>query len=333
VGNALVLIAEYTNILVTAEPYIGYRRFAILTVVSVFLVILAGGVVRTTGSGMGCPDWPKCFGKIIPPTKESELPLDYKTRYMVKGKLAEFNVQKTWIEYINRLIGALTGIFILIAFVLSLRFKEDRQVAVYSGLGLVFVLFEAVLGKLTVDEHLKPIIVSLHFWGAIAVILSVLYAVTRLFRSSFISQNWKPISSANKWIWGLILLTICQMLLGSQVRQAIDEISFTLGFDQRNNWIEKLEETNIGFFIHRLVAYAVIGLLVYLFWKVIVNPPLPIKRIGWILGGTLAVEFIGGLIMAEVDIPALIQPLHMLASTVFISFLFQLLWVVNFNKK
>src|SRR5690554_261893 len=123
-----------------------------LTIIMIFLVILAGGVVRSTGSGMGCPDWPKCFNRLIPPTDVSQLPIDYEQDY-IDGRerknerfantlekigfdeLAykirndksiliheEFNAAKTWTEYINRLTGAVLGIFLLASFVLSFSF-------------------------------------------------------------------------------------------------------------------------------------------------------------------------------------------------------------------
>ena len=96
-------------------PKMAFRKFAILSLISIYLLILAGGIVRSTGSGMGCPDWPKCFGRFIPPTKVEELPLHYEVIYQEKlhGEIA-FNATKTWIEYINRLLGALTGIIVLI---------------------------------------------------------------------------------------------------------------------------------------------------------------------------------------------------------------------------
>src|ERR1700753_3512065 len=122
-----------------------FQRVNFLSIIMLFILILAGGVVRSTGSGMGCPDWPKCLGCYIPPTSVSQLPAGYKQKY-VAARMAknehfakmlnafgyhdlvtriredksilvpeDFNAAQTWTEYINRLIGAVTGIFLLLA--------------------------------------------------------------------------------------------------------------------------------------------------------------------------------------------------------------------------
>src|ERR1700712_1094033 len=128
-----------------SAPKIRFQKVNLITIVLLFILILAGGIVRSTGSGMGCPDWPKCFGQYIPPVNSSELPKDYKQKY-VNGRLSknqrfaktldlfgyadlarriredrsilipeEFNVAKTWTEYINRVIGVVSGFFLIAA--------------------------------------------------------------------------------------------------------------------------------------------------------------------------------------------------------------------------
>ncbi|NNM22946.1 MAG: heme A synthase, partial [Flavobacteriaceae bacterium] len=135
-----------------------YRKVARLTLILVYLVIAAGAIVRMTGSGMGCPDWPKCFGYVIPPTEESQLKWTPGQSYSKgqaiiweetllmansdftsaqqfemsnwvayeKHDYATFNVFHTWTEYINRLLGALAGLGTLVLALLSLKYMRTR---------------------------------------------------------------------------------------------------------------------------------------------------------------------------------------------------------------
>src|ERR1700754_3370 len=90
------------------------KRWITATFILTFLVIIAGGVVRTTQSGMGCPDWPRCFGRWVPPTNASQLPPDYEKYLRQQDIDHTFNALHTWIEYFNRLVGALLGVFAII---------------------------------------------------------------------------------------------------------------------------------------------------------------------------------------------------------------------------
>ena len=161
-------------------------NLTLVSIIIVYLVILAGGIVRMTGSGMGCPDWPKCFGYLIPPTEKSQL--DWKPNYeynkdeiiildenlfyaiddfnskkefnqskwskYIKHDYSKFNVYHTWIEYINRLIGAVTGLSVLILFLYSLKFFKTKKIITgLSFLSLLAILFQAWLGKTVVDSN------------------------------------------------------------------------------------------------------------------------------------------------------------------------------------
>ena len=124
-----------------------YNYLTRISLLLLYFLILAGGIVRCTGSGMGCPDWPKCFGKLIPPISIEELPEGYEEKF-VNGRIEKnkrlgkilsfigldelsnkiindpeikvsekFNFYKTWTEYINRLIGAIVGISLFLLFI------------------------------------------------------------------------------------------------------------------------------------------------------------------------------------------------------------------------
>jgi cytochrome c oxidase assembly protein subunit 15 len=138
-----------------------FRKVNLISIILLFVLILAGGVVRSTGSGMGCPDWPKCFGMYVPPTSSAELPKDYKDKY-VAGRLAknqrfaktldvfgfsdlarrirddksilvpeEFNAAKTWTEYVNRLLGEITGLALLLTAILSFAYRKENKLIIF----------------------------------------------------------------------------------------------------------------------------------------------------------------------------------------------------------
>ncbi|HMR20116.1 MAG TPA: COX15/CtaA family protein, partial [Sphingobacterium sp.] len=142
-----------------------------LTIIVLFLVIAAGGIVRSTGSGMGCPDWPRCFNRVIPPTDISQLPDGYEQHYIegrVKKNLRfakmveffgypemadkirhdesiltheEFNAAKTWTEYINRLFGVAAGFCLLFTAIFSFTYiKTKTSIFVWSVLNLFAVI-------------------------------------------------------------------------------------------------------------------------------------------------------------------------------------------------
>ena len=133
-----------------------FFRLALTTVVLLYLVVIAGSVVRATGAGMGCPDWPKCFGNLIPPTEAAQVSEQYLKSHP-SFKIEEFNAVKTWTEYINRLFGATSGFFLLGTLLLSLlHWKRDRGTPMILFSTMVLASIVIWLGKKVVDENLAP---------------------------------------------------------------------------------------------------------------------------------------------------------------------------------
>jgi cytochrome c oxidase assembly protein subunit 15 len=282
-----------------------FRKFATLSILSIYLLILAGGIVRSTGSGMGCPDWPKCFGRFIPPTKVSELPLHYEVIYKEKlhGEV-EFNATKTWIEYINRLLGAVTGIIVLLTTFFA--YKQGRNVFLPSLAAVLLVFANAILGKYVVDSFLLPGVVTTHMLLSIGVIYFLIRALNNHSTSVVI-----PIEN-RKWIGICTVIVFVQILLGTQVRENMDQVIQALGEGAKDQWISKLDFVYI---IHRTFSWVILITHLVL-WKKLAPSPLKVYRTGLIL--LIGISFITGILMAYFALPLGSQAVHLVISLVLI---------------
>ncbi len=290
-----------------------FRRLTVVTVVTVYLLIVAGGIVRSTGAGMGCPDWPKCFGSWIPPTEVSQLPLDYKEVYgaKLKGEV-EFNATKTWIEYVNRLLGAVTGLLIFATLLASVPYrKKGRSNLFYASLAaFVLVGFQGWLGSKVVSSELHPVMVTLHMVVAIVIVFILLYLLARVYPR--FSMDVIPTKSTGlKTIVAVVIaLSFVQIVMGTQVREAVDIMAGKLGYGQRDIWIENL---GIEFYIHRSFSILLLLSNAYLFHQI--RKHLDRKTVSDILSrwivGLVGLEIATGVTMAYFGIPALLQPVHL----------------------
>ena len=121
-----------------------YRRMAWITIAAVYFLILVGASVRASGAGMGCPDWPTCFGSWVPPTSEAQLPENYQEIYAELGYAdTRFNVVKTWTEYANRLVGVSIGFMIFLTALFSWACREhDTSIFKASVAAFLMVGFQ-----------------------------------------------------------------------------------------------------------------------------------------------------------------------------------------------
>ena len=295
-----------------------FRRLALLTVIAVFLLILVGGVVRSTGAGMGCPDWPKCFGQWVPPTDVSQLPANYQEIYSHRGYAnTEFNAVKTWIEYLNRLLGALIGVLIFFTFVASVvaYWQRDRAIVGYSFLALLLVGFQGWLGAKVVASVLAAWLITLHMLVAIIIVGVLLYVAARTWFSSVDTQSFRLSKTTKRWLLISSGLLLFQILLGTQVRETVDEIADRLGEVQRFRWVEELD---VRFYVHR--SFSLVVLFCQLLWIVPVYRSSSneggSRKMAIATGALLVVEIITGAIMAYFAIPAWAQPVHLTLAVV-----------------
>lgn len=310
-----------------------YRKFGVITIIAVYLLILVGGIVRSTGAGMGCPDWPRCFGQWVPPTELSQLPLNYKEIFKVQGKeIADFDAFKTWIEYGNRLIGVLIGFFVFITFVLSFSFrKQDKLIFYLSFLSFFLVGFQGWLGSIVVATDLKPFIITLHMLLALVIVCLLIYTVTRSYNTIFQVEALNNKTSLNKLLLVGLVLMLMQIALGTQVREAIDEISRSLNYTLRDTWIEKI---GLQFYIHRSFSLLILGVHIYLMLLLKKNILVKSKLNVWAnaLVGLIGAEILSGVIMAYFAIPKVMQPIHLLLGSLIIGVQFLLLLMMNYDK-
>ncbi|HET8861022.1 COX15/CtaA family protein [Marivirga sp.] len=326
-----------------------YRNLVTVTVVAVYLLILAGGIVRSTGSGMGCPDWPKCFGQWIPPTSVEELPDDYQNFYAeyrhqknIKfakyldvfgyseiGKAiledesikeeAAFNASKTWTEYVNRLLGAVVGFLILLCVIGSVKYvKQSKPIFILAFSSLVLVLIQGWIGSVVVSTNLLSWLITIHMMLAMVIlaVLTALYFVVhrKSDKKQFEIQEQKKLTFV---LVAAMLLIFVQIILGTQVRESLDIVASRLGDALRGSWIEGL---GIEFYIHRSFSIAIAIIHIYLLF-ILYKAKDELKiifRNGKILMSLIILEILSGTIMAYFAIPFWAQPIHLvLGSMIF----------------
>ncbi|WP_235946566.1 COX15/CtaA family protein [Flavobacterium silvaticum] len=252
----------------------------------VYCVILAGALVRMTGSGMGCPDWPKCFGYWIPPDDIEQLtwrpgkvfekgqviihdealwvakadvttgqnynPQDW--RAYTKHDYAIFNPTHTWIEYLNRLTGALAGIAVFITAVLSFRLRKKKPSITALSWFTVFLMgFQGWLGATVVYSVLNPIKITIHMIVALLIVAALIYILHLDSRETSGKTTDKRFRNLT---WITTSLILVQIIAGTQLRQFVDMQVKIVG---EENMFQVLTDPGFVFYFHR--SFSIIILL------------------------------------------------------------------------
>ena len=194
-----------------------FQRLALWTTAITYFLILVGGLVRASGAGLGCPDWPRCFGGWIPPMSAADLPAQFDA--------SQFNATLMWTEYLNRMLGMAVGVLILATAVSAWRHHRGEPRILWTSIAaLLLTGFQGWLGGRVVAHELAAWIVTIHMMVALVIVQMLLYVTV-------VSQD-KPEGLSSHTIGGdkplglsislLIVITLVQIGLGTQVRGGVD---------------------------------------------------------------------------------------------------------------
>ena len=334
------------------------KNFSWIVLINIFLVVIAGSVVRMTGSGMGCPDWPKCFGYLVPPTSESQLIWEEgkefeKSQMIIKDSslweskssfitgdsydennwkkytkhdYANFNPTHTWIEYINRLFGALAGLATLVLAVLSIGYwKRNKKITVLSWLVVLAMGFQAWLGATVVYSVLNPFKITIHMVMALVIVAMLLYLIAisktkiRLFKYDRTTLVLFIIA---------LIFTLIQVILGTQVREFVDVQIDLVGESAKHLW---LQGPTIQFYYHRSFSIIVTLLNLFIAYR-IYQLGSGHSKINWVLL-LILFEIITGMAMYYLSFPFATQPVHLILASLLFGVQFYLVLEVLKSKR
>lgn len=325
----------------------------------VYLVIVAGALVRMTGSGMGCPDWPRCFGYYIPPTDIKELMWSpnhefRKGQVIIKDEklwvaketfttsdsydaanwdeytkhdYAAFNPMHTWVEYVNRLMGALAGVAVFGMAIASLGFRRTKSsIILLSWLSVFMMGFQAWLGATVVYSVLNPVKITIHMVMALVIVAVLLYILDKSKNLAHNAITYKKDKLFKSLLIISLIVTLIQVVLGTEVRQFVDERVKMLGYD---NMHLVMDSPIINFYFHRTFSFVVFGINLWIYLR---NRQLNLgfAKTTWIMW-LLIVEIASGIAMYYLDFPFGMQTVHLVAASVLFGIQFYL--ILESNRK
>lgn len=319
-----------------------FQKLALASLLSLLLLILAGAVVRATGAGLGCPDWPTCWGCLIPPTSIEQVDMDKVDMEKFRRKAAalgrdpsgitpeslreEFDPVLTWTEFINRLLAMPLGLLTLGTFVASFWQRPRRPGVFWAMAGsLLIVLANAWLGAKVVYSGLKPGIITAHLALALIMLLLLVYAVW-----AGTDRPWRRATgeggTALRWLGGgLLLLTLAEGVIGAQVRELTDELALSHAGEPRASWTAELEGAT-RYLIHRSFSWLIFLGTMYFLW---LGRSTLRGGLGWLeksIGALVVSLMIMGLVLAHVGILPVVQILHVFAASLLVAGL--VLWML-----
>jgi cytochrome c oxidase assembly protein subunit 15 len=264
----------------------------------------------------------------LPPTEKGQLPPDYLEKY-AKGLPPEkvrFNPTKTWIEYANRLLGALTGVFIFIAAAVAWYTFGFNRTTQFSVIATVLTGVQGYIGAKVVSTVLAPVIISVHMLLAQVIVFLLLAALWQTLGRNVVLAQGQAMR-----FWSAIMLTLffSQLFLGVAVRQQVDYMTNTLLLPKQ--YI--VQNLTWQFYLHRSFSIVLVTLTCYLGIVFHKNESSRLIKNLWVAAilVTLA-EAVFGASLYYYSLPAALQALHLLFASLLLGILFSILLISSQNK-
>ena len=310
------------------------RYLAALSVLTLFLtfdLVMFGAFTRLTDSGLGCPDWPGCYGNASPLGASHEIAMAEAA--MPAGPVT---VGKAWVEMIHRYLATMVGVLIIALTVMAWR--EHRKTPLHGNRNpwwatftLFWVLVQGAFGALTVTMKLFPAIVTLHLLGGL--FLLVLLCVQAVGHQQTVLRQTPTVipSSLRTGLWAVFALLFAQVALGGWVSTNYAVLACSTFPDCNGSWWPDMlfaqgfeiwrplgmlaDGSPLSFaaltaihYVHRLAAYVVIAAVLALVWALRAHPALRGQR-RWLMG-LIALQFLTGLSNVVLDWPLVAAVLH-----------------------
>lgn len=298
-----------------------FQRWALATTIATYILIMVGGMVRASGAGLGCPDWPKCFGRYYPPLNESQVPDTIDA--------SKFDFQLAWIEYTNRMVGVIIGLLIIGTLYHALKAYRQQPRVLYPTVGaFVLVLFEGWLGGELVKHELQPWHITLHMLIALVIVSLLLYAtLSALFPQ--LEQNLNRDKRRLNWlVLGVLGITLIQISLGTEVRGGLEIVKKENPTLARADWIE---EVGLIDQVHRsfswLVLVGILGIN-YLLHRRLTPKQHRLQWAARVATLLVVVQILAGIGLAYAGLPPILQVAHLVVASLMVG-AFMTIYVLN----
>lgn len=328
-------------------PLTRFQKLATAGLVSVLFLMFVGAIVRVTGAGMGCPDWPTCWGCLIPPTSVEQvdfekLPIDrFRSKAERMGRdpamiteetlRAEFNPRHVWTEFINRLCSLPVGFFSLATFIAAFWQRPKRSLVFWMAFAsLAIVLINAWMGARVVYSGLKPGVLTTHLALAMLLTGTLMYCAWRgTDRPWRIGMRENERKQTRLAVALLMVSCIASGILGAQVREMTDALAKFHDNAPRETWITELEQSWI-YLAHRSFSWVVLAITLWAWLLTRRYREGGAGKVEHVVFAIVLAQMVLGLVMAQIHIYSWVQVLHVGLAAVLLSFVW--LWLFGLTR-